>query len=84
MRNETTQNMIQSHAHKAKLPTMQYGRVARVCVSYVQVGVVSRLQEIGGRSELKSAVYPYEVSRQIPQLSVGTGLGPDQLSRSCV
>ena len=61
---------------------MQYGRVARdgvACVPYIRGAVVSRLREIGGRSKLDSAVYPYGLLRETHRSSVGTGLGPDQL-----
>ena len=47
--NETVQNVILSHAHKAKSADMQYGKVAHdgvVCVSYTHVAVVSCLREI--------------------------------------
>ena len=64
--------------------TMQYGRAVRdgvICVSYICAAVVSLvlIWEIGVRSKLESAVYPYGLSRQTPRSSV---LGPDQLRRS--
>ena len=40
------------------------------------------LQELGGRSKWESAVYPSGLSKQTPRLSVGAGLGPDQLRHS--
>ena len=70
---------------RPKVLTMKYGSVARdgvVCVSYIHATVVLCLREIGGQSKLESAVYPHRLSRQTPQLSVGTDLGPNQLRRS--
>ena len=70
---------------RPEVPTMQYGGVACdgvVCVSYIHAAVVLHLREIGGRSKLENAVYPYRLWRQTPRSSVGTGLGPDQLRRS--
>ena len=81
LQNETMRNVIPSHANmctRPKVPTMQYvyGKLV-MCHLFPCVFTGDRWT-----SKSESAVYLYGLSRQTPQLSVGTGLGPDQLRRS--
>ena len=48
LRNETTWNVIPSHAHKAKSANYAICHNGVICVSYICAALVSHLREIGG------------------------------------